>query len=626
MGDIKQLDEAREQRTAEKTPEPRDKLRHRSPGRRPKMPMSVFPFQRWSKDSHASTAMFELIDRSVDAVMGRHTLGLAPFALADLYLQWAMGLALAPGKRAQLADKAIRKNAKFMNYLVQCASRGDAGPCIDPLPQDRRFSHPGWKTPPFNFMSQYFLLTQQWWHNATTGIKGLTPAEEHAIEFTARQILDMFAPSNFVLTNPEILQKTMESGGANLAEGWNNFTDDWNRMITRQKPAGAENFPVGEAVAATPGKVVLQNELMELIQYEPQTDDVYAEPVLITPAWIMKYYILDLSPHNSMVRYLVERGHTVFMISWKNPDAADRDKGMADYLQLGPMAALGAIADIMPGRKIQGVGYCLGGTLLAIAAAALARNGGDPFKSLTFLATQVDFEEAGELMLFINEKQLSFLENVMWEQGYLDTTQMAGAFQLLRSNDLVWSRMQREYLMGERQSMNDLMAWNADATRMPFRMHAEYLRQLFLNNDLAEGRYRVDGRPVSIGDIRAPVFAVGTEKDHVAPWRSVYKFHLLADTDVTFLLTSGGHNAGIVSEPGHPRRRYRMATQDIGDFYNDPDAWFDETEPHEGSWWPAWADWLAAQSSKRVAPPGMSAADDGHPPLRDAPGQYVLGE
>ena len=593
MGEIKQLDDAREERSAEKTSE----SRHHPSARRPNVPMSVFPFQRWSKDSHASTAMFELIDRSVDAVMGRYTLGLAPFALADLYLQWGMGLALAPGKRAQLMDKAIRKNAKFMNYLVQCASRGETGPCIEPLPQDRRFNHPGWKTPPFNFMSQYFLLTQQWWHNATTGIKGLTPAEQHAIEFTARQILDMYAPSNFVLTNPEILQKTMESGGANLAEGWNNFADDWNRMVSRQKPAGAEDFAVGETVAVTPGKVVLQNELMELIQYEPQTENVYAEPVLITPAWIMKYYILDLSPHNSMVRYLIERGHTVFMISWKNPDAGDRDKGMTDYLQLGPMAALDAIADIMPDRKVQGVGYCLGGTLLAIAAAALARNGDDPFKSVTFLATQVDFEEAGELMLFINEKQLSFLENVMWEQGYLDTTQMAGAFQLLRSNDLVWSRMQREYLMGERQSMNDLMAWNADATRMPFRMHAEYLRQLFLNNDLAEGRYRVDNRPASIGDIRAPIFAVGTEKDHVAPWRSVYKFHLLADTDVTFLLTSGGHNAGIVSEPGHPRRRYRMATRDADDFYSDPDAWFDEAEPHEGSWWPAWADWLAAQSS-----------------------------
>ena len=594
---------------------------------RPTLPMSVFPFQRLTSDSHASTAMFELADRTFDAVLGRSSAGLAPFGLLDLYFQWATGLAFAPGKRAQLVDKRIRKDAKFMNYAWRCATKKDETPCIDPLPQDRRFTGEAWRKPPFNFMQQYFLLNQQWWHNATTGIKGLTPAEEHAIEFTARQILDIFAPSNYVLTNPEILQKTIETGGANLVEGWSNFVDDWNRMVSREKPAGAENFVVGKNVGVTPGKVVMQNDLIELIQYEPTTKDVYAEPILITPAWIMKYYILDLSPHNSMVKYLVDQGHTVFMISWKNPDAGDRDKGMDDYMRLGPLAALDAIAHIIPERKVHGVGYCLGGTLLAIAAAALARDGADRFQSLNFLATQVDFEEAGELMLFISEKQLSFLENVMWEQGFLDTTQMAGAFQLLRSNDLVWSRLQRDYLMGERRPMNDLMAWNADATRMPYRMHSEYLRQLFLNDDLSEGRYRVGGKPVSISDIRAPIFAVGAEKDHVAPWRSVYKFNLLADTDVTYLLTSGGHNAGIVSEPGHPRRHYRMTTSSDADMYVDPETWLEETQTTEGSWWPAWSNWLVERSSpERTAPPAAGAPDNGFPPLRDAPGQYVHGE
>jgi polyhydroxyalkanoate synthase len=452
----------------------------------------------------------------------------------------------------------------------------------------------------------------------------VAPESERAVEFIARQLLDVCAPSNFLATNPELLEATLRQGGTNLVRGWLNMLEDWERAVAGRKPVGVEAFPVGEAVAVTPGQVIHRNRLIELIQYAPTTTRVAAEPVLIVPAWIMKYYILDLSPQNSLVKYLVDRGHTVFMISWKNPDAEDRDLGMEDYLRLGVMEALQAVSTVLPGRRTHGVGYCLGGTLLAIAAAAMARDGDERLKSISLLAAQTDFTEAGELMLFINESQVAFLEDVMWEQGYLDTKQMAGAFQLLRSNDLIWSRMLRQYLMGERDAMTDLMAWNADTTRLPYRMQAEYLRRLFLDNDLAEGRFHVGSRPVAVTDIRVPIFAVGALWDHVAPWRSTYKIHLLADTAVTYLLTSGGHNAGIVSEPGHPGRRYQIATKRPEDKYEDPESWLRHAATHEGSWWPAWESWLAAQSSGRAAPPRMGASERGYPPLEDGPGRYVL--
>ena len=388
-------------------------------------------------------------------------------------------------------------------------------------------------------------------------------------------------------------------------------------------PRGTEAFKVGETVAVTPGKVVLRTRLAEIIQYAPATDRVRPEPIVIVPAWIMKYYILDLSPANSLVKFRTHQGFTVFMVSWKNPDAEDRDVGFDDYRTAGVLPAIKAATAITGARKVHAVGYCLGGTLLAIVAAAMARDEDERLASLSLFAAQVDFTEAGELMLFINESQVAFLEDMMWQRGYLDSRQMAGAFQMSRSNDLIWSRSIRDYLMGEQSFPIDIMAWNADATRMPFRMHSQYLRSLFLNNDLAEGRFEVAGRPVALPDIRLPLFAVSTERDHVAPWHSVFKLHLLTEAPITFVLTNGGHNAGILSEPGHPHRHFRMAVRENGEAYIDPDRWLAEHEPHEGSWWPAWGAWLTARSGEPVKPPPLGDAAAGLAALEDAPGRYV---
>jgi poly[(R)-3-hydroxyalkanoate] polymerase subunit PhaC len=412
------------------------------------------------------------IDRLLHASTGRLTLGLSPAALWLAYADWAIHLWASPGKRQQLAEKGVRKAIRFMTYLSHLASEPDCAPCIEPLPQDERFRSGAWQQPPFNLIYQAFLLNQQWWHSAMTGVGGVSPHHEQVIAFMTRQLLDTVSPVNFIVTNPEVLAATLREGGQNLLRGARNFWADWERAVGGKPPIGAEEFRPGEQVAVTQGEVVYRNRLIELIQYAPTTRDVLAEPVLIVPAWIMKYYILDLSPGNSLVKYLVDSGHTVFMISWHNPTAEDRDLGLNDYLRLGVLDALKAVRTIVPGAKVNAVGYCLGGTLLSIAAAYLAREKHAVLNSVTLLAAQTDFTEAGELSLFIDDSQLSYLEDIMWDQGYLDTRQMAGAFQLLRSNDLIWSRVVHEYLMGRRAPMIDLMAWNADPTRVPYRMHS----------------------------------------------------------------------------------------------------------------------------------------------------------
>jgi polyhydroxyalkanoate synthase subunit PhaC len=562
-------------------------------------------------------------DRELHAMLARLTGGISPVALSLAYFDWAAHLAAAPQRQMEIIKEAMAGTSRLVQSALRYASPEQSPwSLIKPQPQDRRFVGSEWENPPFNLAAQAFLLAEQWWHGATTGIRGVAPANEAVVEFSVRQVLDMMAPSNFAATNPEVLKRAFQSGGENFVLGWQNWCCDLMRALHPEMAAtDRQDFVVGKSVATTRGKVVFRNALMELIQYAPTTDKVHPEPVLIVPAWIMKYYILDLSPHNSLVRYLTSQGFTVFMISWRNPSAADRDISFDDYRNLGVKAAIATISVIAPSRRIHALGYCLGGTLLSIASAAMAREGDNRLKSITLLAAQTDFTEAGELTLFINESQVAFLEDVMWERGVLDTTQMAGAFQLLRSNDLIWSRVSRDYLMGERAPPSDLMAWNADATRLPYRMHSEYLRKLFLHNDLAEGRYVVEGKSIALSDIHTPMFVVGTVRDHVAPWKSVHKIHYQVDAEVTFLLTSGGHNAGIVAPPDEPGHFYQVMIKAADAPYVGPDEWVKAAPRFEGSWWPEWTRWLTARSGELCEPPRMGTGQKQD--LPDAPGDYV---
>jgi polyhydroxyalkanoate synthase len=584
---------------------------------------SAVPPQPTHRDATAENP-FTQLDRALRAGLGRITAGLSPAALGAAYLDWAVHLMVSPGRRMELANLAVSGLIEQAAFATRCALGRGADPCGCALPQDNRFRAPEWHQPPYNVLAHSFLSVERWWEAVSENIRGVSKQHESVVTFTNRQLLDTLAPSNFVFTNPLVAARTLQQGGRNLVRGLGNLIDDALREASGAPPAGTEAYRVGETVAITPGKVVCRTPLAEVIQYAPSTGTVRPEPIVIVPAWIMKYYVLDLSPVNSLAKYLVAQGHTVFMISWKNPGAEDRDLGLDDYRTQGLLPALDAAIAITGARKAHAAGYCLGGTLLATAAAAMARDADERLKSLTFFAAQVDFTEAGELMLFIDESQVAFLEDIMWQQGFLDARQMAGAFQLLRSNDLVWSRIVHDYLMGERSQPSDIMAWNADATRMPYRMHSQYLRSLFLDNDLAEGRFQVGARPVALSEIRLPIFALGTEWDHIAPWRSVYKLNLLADAEVTFALTNGGHNAGVLSHPGKAQRHFRVATKPVHAHFLDPDQWLAANAPRDGSWWPAWADWLAARSGAAVAPPPLGRPDAGFPAIADAPGEYVL--
>lgn len=566
------------------------------------------------------------LDLPLKNALARWANGVSPASVALAHADWLVHLAVSPSKQAELASSALHKWLAWSRYAA-LAWRGDCPDCVQPAPEDRRFARPEWKAAPYNAMAQAFLLTQQWWSEAATGVRGVARHHEEVTAFTLRQWLDMLSPSNSPVLNPQVLKETVASGGANLAGGFANWLRDAMAVAAGARPRGVEAFRPGHEVAVTPGKVVHRNRLAELLQYEPATPRVRKEPVLVVPSWIMKYYILDLTPQDSLVKYLVEQGHTVFMVSWRNPGPADRDLGMDDYLELGVLDTLEAVRRICPRTGIHAAGYCLGGTLLAIAAALLAKRHAHPLRTVSLLAAEVDFEEPGELGLFIDESQIAFLEDLMAGRGYLDGREMAGAFQLINSKDLVWSKLVHEYLMGAQTPMTAMRAWNADATRMPARMHSEYLRQLYLHNTLAEGDYRVRGEQVSLHDIRVPLFVVATERDHVSPWKTVYRILRLVHAPAHFVLASGGHNVGIVSPPSgpgaHPQASFRQAAHAAGAAPADPQAWLAAATATPGSWWPCWHDWLVGHGSGEVRARAVAGLRDAAGQVVPAPGAYV---
>jgi polyhydroxyalkanoate synthase len=555
---------------------------------------------------------FDFLDKNFQAHLGHTTSGISPAALSTVYCSWLSQLAQSPGRMLELTFYPIVHWQDSADKILGNDRPGDDA--------DPRFKSEDWQQFPWRLWAEGFHQAENWWRRATTDVPGLPKHAERTMSFLTRQMLDALSPSNFVATNPNLFTETMRTDGRNLVQGAQSALDDMQQSASGMPAPGLENFAVGKNLAITPGRVVFRNHLIELIQYEPQGKTVYKEPVLMVPAWIMKYYILDLSPGNSLVNWLVGQGHTVFMISWRNPDAGDRNLGMDDYYRLGTMAALDAVSAITPETGIHLMGYCLGGTLAIITASAMAGNGDKRLKSLTLLAAQADFTEAGELMLFITESEISFLKNMMWEKGYLEGNQMEGTFQLLHSKDLIWSKMVHDYMMDKRRGVIDLLAWNADATRMSYKMHSEYLEKLYLHNDFIEGRFAVEGKRVAPESIKLPIFAVSTEKDHVAPWQSVYKIHLIAPCeDITFVLTSGGHNAGIVSEPGHKGRSYHIHKTVSGEPYLAPDSWLEVAQQKEGSWWLDWHGWLVQRSEKeKISPPPLGNG------LCAAPGTYVL--
>ena len=487
-------------------------------------------------------------------------------------------------------------------------------------PKDKRFKHPDWtENAIFSFVKDSYLVAAKSILSTVREIKGMDNAAARKVDFYTRQFVDALSPSNFVATNPEVLTATLESGGQNLLRGLENLLSDLGRGAGRLSITMTDMsaFRLGENIATTPGKIVYQNNLMQLIQYAPSTQAVRRRPLLIVPPWINKFYVLDLKPKNSFIKWAVDQGHTVFVISWVNPDEKLAEKSFEDYMLEGPVAALDAIERATGERRVNAVGYCLGGTLLASTAAYLAAKNDDRLASATYFVTLVDFTDVGDMAVFIDNEQLASLERRMRERGYLEAEDMATSFNMLRANDLIWSFVINNYLLGKEQVPFDLLFWNSDSTRMPAAMHSFYLRKMYQQNLLAKpGGVTLAETPIDLSKIKIPTFILSTREDHIAPWKSTYAATHLYSGPIKFVMSAAGHMAGVISAPGS---KYGHWTND--NLPASPDEWFSGATSHQGSWWPVWDEWIT-----RLDPDRIPAREPGGGKLsivEDAPGSYV---
>jgi polyhydroxyalkanoate synthase len=495
------------------------------------------------------------------------------------------------------------------------------GPVAAPEPRDKRFADPEWSSNQFfDFVKQAYLLTVQWANRLVQDAEGLDPHTRHKAEFYLRQIVNAIAPSNFVLTNPELLRETIASKAENLVRGMNMLAEDIQagQGHLRIRQSDPKLFEVGRNLASTPGKVIFQNELMQLIQYAPATATVLKRPLLIVPPWINKFYILDLSPEKSFIKWCVDHGLTVFVISWVNPDAKLASKSFEDYMREGPLAALDVIEQVTGEREVSAVGYCVGGTLLATTLAYMAGIGDERIASATLFAAQVDFTHAGDLKVFVDEEQVAAREREMSERGYLEGKKMATAFNLLRSNDLIWPYVINNYLKGKEPSSFDLLYWNSDATRMPAANHSFYLRNCYLENRLSKGKMEIAGKTLDLKSVKVPVYNLATREDHIAPAKSVLLGSRFFGGPVRFVLAGSGHIAGVINPPDKVKYQYWSGPKPTS---ANLDRWLSKAKEHAGSWWPDWLEWLKAQEATEVAArlPGGGRIT----PIEDAPGSYV---
>ncbi len=545
-----------------------------------------------------------------------------PLNIGGAFLDMTQRLMSDPGRMVEAQLSLWQDYMRLWQSTAERFIGGNPAPVAEPESDDHRFKDPAWQESTlFDYIKQSYLLTARWLQTTIKATDGLDDKAARKVDFYTRQFVDAMAPTNFVATNPEVLRTTIESGGENLVKGLQNMLDDLERGKGRLmiKMTDMESFKVGKNLAATPGKVVFRNDLIELIQYDPVTAQVKRVPLLIMPPWINKFYILDLRPKNSFVKWATEQGHTVFVISWVNPDGKLADKTFDDYLLEGPLAALDAIEQATGEKEVNMIGYCLGGTLLAATLAYMAAKGDNRAKSATFFASMVDFKEAGELSVFIDEEQLASLEERMKKHGYLEGADMATTFNMLRANDLIWSFVVNNYLLGKEPFPFDLLYWNSDSTRMPAAMHSFYLRTMYVDNKLSQpGGITLAGVKIDLRQVKTPCFILSTKEDHIAPWKSTYAATQLYSGPVKFVLAASGHIAGVVNPPGKSK---------YGHWRNDtlppsPNDWLKGAKSYDGSWWPDWNEWVSQYSGGDVA--ARKPGDGKLKPLADAPGTYVM--